>query len=209
AHEAAREIQLLLHPRGKAREARVGLLGEAGHREERVGPTPRLGPGDAVEAREEVERLPHGEDSVARRIPSGDHVDPTPNVQGIADDVEAGDGRPAARGEKERRQDLDERRLPGAVRPQEPEALAALDAEVDPLERDHLPLLAAGAEGACERAGLDGGGRPAAGHLPSSRFSASRPFWSGSSTLVESVRELSRRVVSRRALSARPLAISC
>ncbi len=51
-------------------------------------------------------------------------------------DVEAEDpGRPLGR-QEQRRQDLDERRLAGAVGPEQPEELAGLDLEIDAVEGD-------------------------------------------------------------------------
>ena len=51
-------------------------------------------------------------------------------------DVEAEDPRLAARRQQQRGEDLDQRRLAGAVGPEQPEELAGRDLEVDAGERD-------------------------------------------------------------------------
>jgi len=59
------------------------------------------------------------------------HVPETPlGVDGVLDDVEAGDQGAARRGANQSRQDLDRCRLAGAVRPKKAKNLAPLDAEV-------------------------------------------------------------------------------
>jgi hypothetical protein len=56
---------------------------------------------------------------------------------GICDDVDAGDGRLSRVGRGERRQDLDGRRLAGAVGPEQPEDRPLGDAEAESIEGRH------------------------------------------------------------------------
>jgi hypothetical protein len=95
---------------------------------------PRLGTRHAVEPGEEVERLAHREDAVARGVAARDHVDPAADLEGLRGDVESRDACRSGGREEERGEDLDEGRLPRPVRTEEAEALAALHAEVDAVE---------------------------------------------------------------------------
>src|SRR6185295_2975603 len=142
------------------------------------------------------ERLPHGEDPVARGVAARNHVDPPADVERIANDIVSGHRGSAGGREEERREDLDEGGFTGAVGAQESEAFAVLYPKVDALKGEDLALLPAGAEGSRERVGFDRRGRSAAAHLPKIPFSASRAFLSGSSAFVESVRVEPVRVVS-------------
>jgi hypothetical protein len=58
-------------------------------------------------------------------------ADPPPHLSRLAHGVEAEHPRRTGRGQQERRQDLDRRRLAGAVRAEQAEQLAALDVEAD------------------------------------------------------------------------------
>ncbi len=77
-------------------------------------------------------------------------------------DVEAEDPRRPRRRQEERRQDLDERRLAGAVGPEQPEELAGRDVEVDAVEGDDRRRL--DVVDAANAARLDGGRAGRDGH---------------------------------------------
>ena len=90
----------------------------------------------AVELAEHPELLADGQDPVAGLLAAGDHVHDPADLLGLALDVEAEDVGGAGRRQQQRRQDLDERRLAGAVGSEQAEELAGLDLEIDPLEGD-------------------------------------------------------------------------
>ena len=74
-----------------------------------------------------------------------------PHRRGLGDDVVAGDaGDPGVRAQQ-RREDVDDRGLSGAVRAEQREDAAGRDVEVDAVEHDLV------AEGLHEPFGLDGG----------------------------------------------------
>ena len=80
-------------------------------------------------------------------------ADPPAHRVGVAGDVDAGDARAARRDRQQRGQHLDGRRLAGAVRAEEAEHLAGLDAQVDPAHGLDVAI------GLDQRPRLDGGRR--------------------------------------------------
>ena len=84
-----------------------------------------------VEPADQDEVLAPGQVAVDRGELAGQADDAAQRAR-VADDVVAGDGRPAAVRREERRQDPDRGRLAGAVRTEQPEDRAFLDAQVDP-----------------------------------------------------------------------------
>ena len=86
-----------------------------------------------VELRVDQQVLADAELHVARHR-LRDHADRSAHVVGLANDVEAVDDRRARRRRQQRRHHADERRLARAVRPEQTEDLALLDAEAHALD---------------------------------------------------------------------------
>ena len=93
-------------------------------------------PGLAVEAADHCQVLEPGQVLVDRRVLAGE-PDLRPQRRRVADDVEAEDGRAAAVGPQQRREDPDKRRLAGAVGAEQPQDRAGRDVEVDSVECPH------------------------------------------------------------------------
>src|SRR2546425_5151077 len=67
-----------------------------------------------------------------------DHADLRTDLPTLGPQVMPEHGRPTRRRREERREHLDRRRLPGAVRPEEAEHLGARDVERYAIHRDHV-----------------------------------------------------------------------
>ena len=134
--EASREVHLLPLA-GRQRADPLLLLNLEPHGvDELVDPAPAVLRRQAVELTEHPELFADGQDPVARLLAAGDHVHDPADLLRLVLDVEAEDpGRSACR-QEQRRQDLDERRLAGAVGTEQPEELAGLDRQIDALEGD-------------------------------------------------------------------------
>jgi len=102
-----------------------------------VGAPAALGGRQALQGRLQADQLAAGHQRVQRRFLQGD-PDRGPHRPRFADDVVAGDGRPAAGRQQQRRQHPHRRRLAGAVGPEEAEDLALRDGDVDALHRQYL-----------------------------------------------------------------------
>src|SRR2546425_6474465 len=85
---------------------------------------------ESVAGSEELDGLPRGE-VVRERAPLQLHPDPPLDAGRIGENVDAGDRGRAGIGAPQALEDLDRRRLAGAVRAEEPEHLAGLDVEAD------------------------------------------------------------------------------
>ena len=96
----------------------------------------RVGRAQPVELREHPQVLAHGQQPVARRLAARHHVDARAHELRLAVHVVALDARPAGRGREQRRENLDERRLAGAVRAEQAEQLASRHGQRDVAERD-------------------------------------------------------------------------
>src|SRR5207249_12069110 len=104
---------------------------------------------DAVELGEHPDVLPRGQETVSRSLTAGDHVDSLTNRERILRHVVPRDGRLARGRQEERREDFDQRRLPGAIRAEQAEQLALPNLDGDPIQRgDRTELLVPFARGA-------------------------------------------------------------
>ena len=83
-----------------------------------------LGRCQAVELGEHPQVLADRQQAISRRLAARDHVDPRAHPIRLARDVVARHARGSGRRRQERRQNLDERRLAGPVRPEQAEDLA-------------------------------------------------------------------------------------
>ena len=134
--QAAREVHLLALAGREGADLLLALLVEPDRVDQLVDPVPAVARRQAVELAEHPELLADGQDAVARLLAAGDHVHDPADLLGLADDVEAEDPRRPLGRQEQRRQDLDQRRLAGAVRAEQAEELAGLDLEVDAVEGD-------------------------------------------------------------------------
>src|SRR5205823_13133544 len=104
---------------------------------------------DAVELGEHPDVFPRGQETVSRSLTAGDHVDSLTNRERILRHVVARDERLARGRQEERREDFDQRRLPGAIRAEQAEQLALPNLDGDPIQRgDRTELLVPFARGA-------------------------------------------------------------
>ena len=144
-----------LHSAREGARIGLGLVLEADRAEQLLGPPPRLG--HAVEAGLDLERLARREEGVEDQL-LGDDPDRHLGVARVLLDVEAPDGDAAAALVDQAGEDVDQGRLAGAVRPEQPENLALRHFQADPVERP----LAAGI-GLLEVDDRDGGRRSSGG----------------------------------------------
>ena len=142
----------------------VALLRESDRVDQLVHAAPAFARRQAVELAEHPELLPDVQQAVAGLLTASDHVHDPPDLSGIGRDVEAEHPRRSAAGQQQRGEDLDERRLAGAVRPEQPEELARTDLEVDSVERDDILWLRPvdPTDAACLDRGRDAGGHETA-----------------------------------------------
>jgi hypothetical protein len=137
------------------------LLVEPDRLDQLVDRAPAVLRGQPVELAEHPELLADGQDPVARLLAARDHVHDPADLLGLVLNVEAEDLRGPLRRQQQRREDLDQRRLAGAVRPEQPEELARLDLKIDALEGDHGRLRGVHAADAAD---VDGEGLGFGGH---------------------------------------------
>ena len=128
--ERVGEAQPLAHAAREGLDVGVALVGEADDLEQLADHRGPAGRGDAVAAREEVEVLPDAE-VVVHAVEVGHVADAAADLDRVRADRDAGHERLARGRGEERGQDLHRRRLARAVRPDQPEDLAAADDEVD------------------------------------------------------------------------------
>ena len=125
--------QALLEAERERLDERVGAIGEPRARERALHGRAPARSTQPERVREELEELAY-----AHVLVEAGHVghvaDERAHPARGADHVEAVDGRRPRVRVHERRQDLDERRLAGAVRPHQPHQLAALDGEREAVE---------------------------------------------------------------------------
>jgi hypothetical protein len=157
AHEPAGEVHPLALPGRQPVDARAGELLEVGDVDQSLDSLARLAGPHAVELGEHPQALADREDAVAAALAAGDQIDAAADLGRLRDDVVARDSRLAPRREQQRGEDLDARRLAGAVGAQQAEDLTPLDPEVDTGERHDLAAAPAGLEDPGERRDFDGG----------------------------------------------------
>ena len=129
--ETARELE---HHRG-------GTLAKSELLEQLVGAPSGIAPGETEEAAVVVEVLPDGQRAV-ERVRLRDDADPALGRSGVGADVDPGDERAAACRDDGGRQHPDRGRFAGAVRPEQPEELAAADLDVEPVDRRDGAIVA-------------------------------------------------------------------
>ena len=139
ADQRGGEVEAAAHAAGVRLRDAVGGVLEVESLQELACALLRVGRAELVEPAEHPEVLAAGEVLVDRGVLPGEADQPAHRL-GVARDVEAGDGRPARVGTKQRRQDANGRRLSGAVRAEQPEHRAFLHVEIDAVERAHLAL---------------------------------------------------------------------
>jgi hypothetical protein len=126
--------QALLHAGGVVGEAPVRRLDHVHPLQQLANARLDAAPRDVVEAREEVEVLAPGQSPVERPLVGVDEADLRLDLP-FVDHVLAADHRSAAIGQDQAREDLEERRLAGAVRPEESEDLPLLDVKIHSAQR--------------------------------------------------------------------------
>src|SRR5581483_4590295 len=130
--DPARDVEPLPHPARVALDPLLLAARQPDELEHLVDPPPLRLPGDAVQLGE-VAQVVESREPLVQAAVAAEHVaDALSDLPRVVDDVEAEYPRRARRRQEERDQHLDRRRLPRAVRPEQPEELALLDAERDP-----------------------------------------------------------------------------
>src|SRR5262249_53688031 len=129
ADQRERNVEATALPARELRRERLGLLVEADERD-RLVDVARL----AVVAGIKLEALAHGESRLGVRLLQ-DGTDAVAPRGVTACRIDSEHAHLAGRAGAETLEDLDRRRLAGAVRAEEREDLAALDLEVDPRDR--------------------------------------------------------------------------
>jgi hypothetical protein len=145
---AAPEVEPAAHPTGIGPHRPVGGIGQLEALDERIGPFASLAGIEAVQAAEHAQVLAAAEHLVERRVLAR-HADATTCLVGMAQDIDAGHGRLAGIGTRERRQDAHGGRLAGTVGAEDAEDRPLVDAEVESAEGVRL------AEGLVETLGVD------------------------------------------------------
>ena len=135
------ESQHLAHARGIGVEPQVGGGLQAGEAQDVGDLAGQPGPAEPVEGAEELKVLPAGEPPIEAPLVVDRVADGAPDGSGGSFGIVAADGRRSPVGEDKRRQDLDEGRLAGAVRPEQAEGAARFDLEADPVEGRPGPPL--------------------------------------------------------------------
>ena len=154
------EVEAALHAARVAGDAPVEGVTEIDQLAELLGAAIGIAGRQAVQPTLQPQQLAPGLAGIERRLLEGD-ADAQPDLAGVLDDVEAGDGRLAARRRQQRAQHPHGRRLAGAVRAEEAVDLAAPDLEVDAGDGVLVVEVAdqgAGADGGVVIVGGHGGG---------------------------------------------------
>ena len=139
ADEGHRQVEAAAHAAGERRDGLLRRLDEVEPLEQLGGPPPAFALAEMEQIRHQDEVLLAGEEAVHRRELAGD-ADRGPDRFGLAPDVVAGDLDLAAVGGDQRRQDMDRRRLAGAVRAEQGEDRPGPDLEVDAVEDELLAV---------------------------------------------------------------------
>ncbi len=141
-NERFRQAEALLHAARQFLDVGISLLGEIRQLQHILDDVVTALLRDLVGSSEKVEVLPHFDvvvDAEEVRHVADDGADRL----GLADDVEAGDGRRSGRGAQEGGEHLDRRRLPGAVGADEAEDIPLFQVEAEVIHRDQCLILLA------------------------------------------------------------------
>jgi hypothetical protein len=130
-----RQVEAAAHPTRVRRDRARGRVGQVEAIEQLCHPTPPGAAAEMVQVGHQLQVLLACEQVVDRRELAGD-PDRGPHPIRIADHVVTGYAHLAGVGRNQRRQDPHDRRLAGAVRPEQREDRARRDLEVDPVEDD-------------------------------------------------------------------------
>jgi hypothetical protein len=128
--EREREIEAALHPARVADDLAIGRLAQADALDQLVAATPALALRDPVQGSLEAHVLARGQLRVERRLLEGG-ADRVADPGAVGDDVVARDPCASGAGGEESGEDVDGRRLAGAVRAEEAVDRAGRDLEVD------------------------------------------------------------------------------
>ena len=137
AHQAACQVEALLHAARKLFDALVGALRQPDALEQDCRALLDRGAAQSVERSPVFEVLARREARVQPAFAAEHDADQRPHGFRLCDDVVAADECPARRRQQHGREDLDERRLAGTVRPEQPVHLAGRDRQRDAVERGH------------------------------------------------------------------------
>ena len=129
AHQATRQVQPLFHPARVLLDALVRLLDEPDALEGLLRPCAGRPSWELVERAPVLEILAAGEPPVEAAVATEDDADQRPDGARLLDDVVTEDRARPEVGRRTVEEDLDERRLPGAVRTEEAVDLALGDAQ--------------------------------------------------------------------------------
>ena len=133
--QARGEVEPAAHPAGVRARRPIGGVGELEALEQLAGPAARLLLREVEQAAEHLKVLPAGEDLVDGGELSR-QPDQLTNGRGVVDHVAPEDLGPPGVGLEQCREHANERRLSGAVRPEQPEDRPLRDVEVDARERE-------------------------------------------------------------------------
>ena len=139
AHERHRQVEPSLHAARVGRDVLGGRIGQLEAFEEVGDPSSTLLAAEVVEVGHEPEVLAAGQEVVDRRELAGD-ADGRAHALRVRPQVGTADLDLAGVRREERRQDLDGRRLAGAVGTQQGEHRARRDLDVDPVEDEELAV---------------------------------------------------------------------
>src|SRR5207253_207363 len=145
------QVEATAHPAGIGADETVAGLGEVEGRQELASARTRASSAEVVEPPDHLEVLEAGQVLVDGGVLAGE-PDSLAHLWGVAHHVEARDARGAVFGQQQGRQDANGRRLAGAVRAEQPEDTARLDAEIDAAKRVDVAVALT------QPGGLDGGG---------------------------------------------------
>ena len=138
--EAARHVELALHPARPGPDDPIGGLGQAEPREQLVDAMSELGPAHPVEVALEEEVLAPGRVRIDGAV-LADHPDEPAHAVRLAGHVDAQHVIAARVGARQGGQDLDRRRLPGPVGSEQAEDRPGLDRQADPVEGAHATRI--------------------------------------------------------------------
>jgi hypothetical protein len=138
-HQGAGDLQSAFHAGRERAHQAVAPVRELDERQQLVDAALAPRRGHAINEAVEIEVLEHGEPVVEARLLEHD-AEIAPRLPRMGDDVDAIDGGAAAIGLEDRAQDVEERRLAGAVGTEEREQFVRLHREADGIERERAAV---------------------------------------------------------------------